>query len=419
MSKKKAPIPEVPTPKNLQHVLNELVYKHGLNLRNQDQPRIDVLREVGIDPATVTDLMWDRAEEAFNKRLKSEADGLKLTWELTPIPEKWSTGTVTRWNSSCGRYSVVRFDRDKSHQYAAENGKPGSRRSIETDPKLGGSYARYYDTLREALAAVIRYHVKNYGVDMAKFRDNSEQLVEAEKNHSATPSDENAAIMAVEGDGEETVPKTNTEEEVSTTMPAATAVETVTLKEGAVRKMFKSLGVDTEGMGPKKLIQKLVKIDTYTSTGDVPDEDTPERRTLDKVHRALEDGAKIAIAGDEESNGEASETPAKKGGKREKKEPVKKSAKKSEKKDDEAEKTEPTTRKRAGSMVGTVIELLKKASEDKPTTKEKIHGQLMKKWPDHNPDSVRDSISWYISTMKKKQGIEVQKDGKGGFWIDD
>ena len=68
-------------------------------------------------------------------------------------------------------------------------------------------------------------------------------------------------------------------------------------------------------------------------------------------------------------------------------------------------------------MISVVIESLKKASEEKPLTKDRLHSTLMKKWSDHNEKSVRDSINWYLATMKKKHDLVVQKN-ESGYWIE-
>lgn len=417
---------EVPPPRDVQATINELVYRHGLNFRNQDAPRIDALRAAGIDPDAYDedkwDQMWFRAEEVFNNRLKAEAEGRKLTWSLVPVREDWSTGPVTLFQSQCGRYCITRFDkgdRPKHGRYAAENGKPGKRKSVEHDPAVGKGYARYYDTFADAIKAVHRHHLKEYGLDAAKFSDNSGALIAVEKDFPAKPDEPASVIMGDEGAGNMTGPdiaNTDTEKEVPTV--SATAIIT-TVKEGAARALLKALGVSgVEDMTVKTLGKKLLKVDTYTETTDCPDEGTSERRTLDKIQAALKDGDDIQVVADEESNGHgepaAAAPPVPRKGKK-----AKDKVKPGRKSKAAASAAEPAPRKKSGpSMVGTVIELLRKASEDKPITKDRIHAQLMKKWPDHNPDSVKDSVSWYISTMQKKQGIEVRKDGKGGFWIE-
>lgn len=410
---------EVPPPRDPQATINELVYKNGLKFRDWDGPKVDALREAGIDPTTVTDLMWDLAEEAFNKRLKAESEGRKLTWSLTPVRGDGGTGPITQFLSECGRYCITRFDREDrgGNKYAAENGKPGKRRSIESGDH-GGGYYRYYATFVDAIKAVHRHHLKEYGLDAGKFSDNSSALIAVEKDFPAKPDEPASVIMGDEGAGNTTGPdiaNTDTEKEVPVT---ATAIIT-TVKEGAARALLKALGVSgVEDMTVKTLGKKLLKVDTYTETTDCPDEGTSERRTLDKIQAALKDGDDIQVVADEESNGHgepaAAAPPAPRKGKK-----AKDKVKPGRKPKAEAPAAEPSPRKKSGpSMVGTVIELLRKASEDKPITKDRIHAQLMKKWPDHNPDSVKDSVSWYISTMQKKQGIEVSKDGKGGFWIE-
>lgn len=297
-------------PKDLQAAINELVYKHGANLRNQDQPRIDVLKEAGVDPDTVKDLHWDRAESALQTRLIAQTNGKKIDWPLTPTDKNWGTGIVSEWTSLCGRYNIVRFNREKSpgeyeYQYGAEFGKSGSRRTVETESKDKPGYARYYDTLREAADAVIRHHLKEFKMD--KVGGNTDNMVKSEPEFRSEcqPIDDPLAIMPEESPEHETPTKT-TEQVEEVPMPAVKdAPTTVILKESQVRKMFAAMGLPEEGWSFKTVQKKLSdkeKFSAYASTGKAPDEGTKEKRTFDKVTEAFEAGLTITL--------EASETEA-------------------------------------------------------------------------------------------------------------
>ena len=68
------------------------------------------------------------------------------------------------------------------------------------------------------------------------------------------------------------------------------------------------------------------------------------------------------------------------------------------------------------SMVGRVIDLLRKAGPKHPVAKQEIVDTLVEEFPGHDPQTVKESVSWYISTMKKKKGLDVARNADG-YWM--
>lgn len=310
-------LPPVPPPKDKQAALNELVYQHGTNLRNWDQPRIEALRGAGLDPDSIKDIHWDRAESALESRVKAEANGKKIEWPLKPVEEDWHTCKVSRWQSLCGRYNIIRFNRETkpgefTFNYGAEFGKTGKSQSVETDKDLGPGYAKYYDTLRDAVNAVIRKHLKEFKLDFVK--GNTDEMVESEPEFRSEclPSVDSSATMVSEEAttaSPETQTQPSTEGEVPEMPAVKEALATVSLKEASVRKMFQAMGMPEDGWSLKTLQKKLSdkeKFAGYASTGKTPDEGTKERVTFDKVMEAFSDGIPVEIKpteGGAETNG--------------------------------------------------------------------------------------------------------------------
>lgn len=332
-------------PPDTQFTVNELVWKHGKNLREWSNVA-QILTEAGlVDLSRVTDLVWDRAEKELTKRLERSKDATTLTWVLLPQEEEWATGWITRWKSDCGRYRITRFARpdDKPSEFGSEylsrNGK--SWVVCESDSKMGSGYAKYYTSLRGAVESVQRFHCKSF--DLSEVEGNSEQLILSETpaefpekvTETATPSLE---VPYNDPDPEEVVeqrsdaPDDNTDESEDDVTTATATKETVTLKESKVRAMLLVIGVNTEEMSRKKVQSLVNNGEKFTElVGEATEEikdGSDEMRTFKSVSEALSEGHGIIIeaesAPEAETNGHTDDpAPAKKGrGRPKKTEPV-------------------------------------------------------------------------------------------------
>lgn len=71
-------------------------------------------------------------------------------------------------------------------------------------------------------------------------------------------------------------------------------------------------------------------------------------------------------------------------------------------------------------VIGSIIEFLKRGSEDKPLTKKKVVELLAKRFPDRDPESMTKTVSAQIGYhLLKFKKIEVSTDGEGGYWIEE
>jgi hypothetical protein len=109
-----------------------------------------------------------------------------------------------------------------------------------------------------------------------------------------------------------------------------------------------------------------------------------------------------------------------------KKEPVENGHYKSPHKSSYYTKITPLREDRGIGIAATVIEILKKASERKPLTKDQIHEALVKAFPDRDPDKMLTSVNNLVPTrLKLVRNINVwkskKKDTEGkpytSFWI--
>lgn len=69
-------------------------------------------------------------------------------------------------------------------------------------------------------------------------------------------------------------------------------------------------------------------------------------------------------------------------------------------------------------VIGTIIELLQKADENKPVSKDQILKELSKRFPDRDADGMKKTINIQLPTrIRKDKGFEVLKN-ENGYWID-
>jgi hypothetical protein len=69
-------------------------------------------------------------------------------------------------------------------------------------------------------------------------------------------------------------------------------------------------------------------------------------------------------------------------------------------------------------VIATLLDDLRKATKDKPLTKEALLERLTKKFPDREPDSMKKTINCQVpGRIAKEQGVKVHRNEEGGFWI--
>jgi hypothetical protein len=85
----------------------------------------------------------------------------------------------------------------------------------------------------------------------------------------------------------------------------------------------------------------------------------------------------------------------------------------------EKPKVKKEARKEPVGVVASIVEFLSRASAERPLTKARLVEKLAKRFPEKDPQSMRNTVNTQISTsLRVLKGIEVQRDGEGGFWIE-
>lgn len=324
---------ELPPPvksKDVQAALNGLVYKHGRNLRQPDYAdRNAILRSAGLDPDDLTPALWDAAEAALAKRVKAEADGRRLDWNLAPRHERWAACDVDIWDSSCGKYRLVRLvsrSKDRPPVYGAERkysngGGKDSWLSLEHDPTHGPGYARFYGTARAAADAVLKHHLRKHDLDTVKGNtDNVVAAMEAapepapepvpepdEKEQADMQKGSEGHTMPLAGGTAGAAPDENSESE-ETPVVAATAEEAgvVKVKASALRAMAKAFGREVDDWNYKRLCRVVAtpdRIQGWIETGEIPEKGTAEYRTLQTIQDAFQEGDEVVVVDDEAAGG--------------------------------------------------------------------------------------------------------------------
>lgn len=168
----------VPTPAtepvvNVQDLVNEMVWQHGVNLAHRgDYP--DLLAGAGLKPAQVSKKVLSKAIKAFHQRVKDETEkpqpdqGQRLAWKVEPQEETWTSARVHYWESECGRYRAYRIDSEARERvdYGAQfRAGEGRWDACECDSKQGAGYPKYAKTLEAALLVVEKFHLERYKLE--------------------------------------------------------------------------------------------------------------------------------------------------------------------------------------------------------------------------------------------------------------
>lgn len=85
-----------------------------------------------------------------------------------------------------------------------------------------------------------------------------------------------------------------------------------------------------------------------------------------------------------------------------------------------APKSKATDKLKGPGVITSIIEVLSKATETKPVTKEDLLAQLVKRFPDRTPEAMTRTITCQVpSRLLKEKGIKVQSndDKSRGYWI--
>lgn len=189
----------------------------------------------------------------------------------------------------------------------------------------------------------------------------------------------------------ETIP--SSEESVMST--ATKIAKPVKISEEAARNLLASIGIDS-GDAPLKKVQ--ARIEALADTAKEPDfkepEDAAAKKTLKAVLGALEAGKPVEVGAAEPPKA-ASNGHAKNG----------KSHAPKEKSKTKVESKEP----REGSITSVILGMLRSG----PVDNDAMHKKLVKKFPDRNPDTLRHTLAWNLSTGLPRKGIEINKTENG------
>lgn len=217
---------------------------------------------------------------------------------------------------------------------------------------------------------------------------------------------------------------------------------TITIQRNEAVALMGLLGMATADQYSKdKMIEKLKSVPKMAA--DKKDEiqaNTDASNMVDMITEAMNEAAEIVLVGyeDKPKTTEKKKVKVKIKSKDSKKaEPAKtekvkvkvsakdkkaaaKSDKKAAKKTVKAEGVAGRTLHNTGEKPGVInhmIELLLKASKEKPITREKILDSLKKKFKDRNEEAMRVTVVSQLPTrLKKRPGLKVMGDTENGFW---
>lgn len=184
---------------------------------------------------------------------------------------------------------------------------------------------------------------------------------------------------------------------------------TVYVSEKNIKALLVSMGKEIAGEWPANRIQQWIKVKLahFLANGAKEPEDKGQMAILRNISKAIAAGEEVVIG----------EKPAKK-------------AKANDKSAKPAVKVKPTngtaakkdkgnpgkngklrSEPKPGTVSGVTLELFRAG----PVSKEVVAKKLEKKFPDHSPDSMRDSITWYLSNSRgfKAMGLTVTKSEEG------
>lgn len=169
-----------------------------------------------------------------------------------------------------------------------------------------------------------------------------------------------------------------------------------------------ALGLKTAPkMSPKMLTAKLQKIESLQDDDAGEIEDKKTARLLKRVIAAKGDVSVDTGDDEESSDGDEEATPPPKV-KKEKKE-------KKEKEPKEHRVGRPPGRE---GVIATIISLVSVATKKKPITKEAIHEELKKKFPERAAESMWSTINIQIpGRLRIERGLIIEK-VEGGYFLD-
>lgn len=327
------------------------------------------------------------------------------TIRFVPTPEDNSNHAAEflHWYSSDRRWKVTRvrskFGRDDC-RYAAQRIISGDRYDVIGRDPLGPGYPKYHRTLGAALASI------EFASGM--LIGNRSQLHDPE-----LPTTTGDAKMTTE------------------TIPAPTETREMRVSREKAVALLKATGFKSklDKFSNKELAAKLNKLPTLELTEVT---DWPLKELLDDVFAAVADEQGIIVEdAEKETTMKGDAKPAagagKNGkaianGKGNKDKPSAKptSSSKAEKKVGKGEDKAPakTSPKRGPGVLSTIIDCLGKASKKEPATVDEIHKVLVKRFPERNPKSMRDTIKVSLgSQFKKEKGLDVAHNDSGGYWL--
>lgn len=365
-----APPPEPEfTPTQIQAIVNELVWKHGSNVAEWlDYPKI--LADARLHPEQVSESVLEQAHQAAQERQKKD--------ERPHARER-------RLGSLCVGCCVVEPIGGRKAEILAMN---------ESEIKVATTDGGKQITQGWSTGTMV-------------------QILTHEEFHSKKSTIQpDARTMGVVNEGNET--QTN---EASESEGEAMKVQLV-----KAVKLLTTWYPTADKFNAKKAAAKLRALPTMMDAD--PEAKKPEddagKTLLAKVLEAHESGVELEVVGDGEA--ESNGKPTKKKGTAVAKKPAAKPVKAAKaSKNGTASSNghaKPGKKKgdgevREGSIVHTILSCLQKG----PSTKEAVVKVLVKKFPDHKPDTLKNTVSWNIATGLPRKGFKVKKDAEGAFSV--
>lgn len=155
---------------------------------------------------------------------------------------------------------------------------------------------------------------------------------------------------------------------------------------------------DAKGWAKAKIQKKLQGLDALVDD-DTDVEDKDLSKLMDKILDNIKKEKEITVEDPEEKDDEPE---AKGNGKPKGKRPEKAGGDK------------------GPGVIGSIVEFLSAASEDKPITKKQIVEKLAKRFPDREAEAMAKTVNIQIpGRLKKDKSLDVRKaDEGGGYWIE-
>lgn len=195
------------------------------------------------------------------------------------------------------------------------------------------------------------------------------------------------------------------------------------LTQETAQKLFKAMGFSTAGRwGVKNLTSKLNSLSENVDLDEAREAVAEKAEALKAPQLPAILDMIIAALDDEEEIEIGESDPKTKKSKKDKKKKDKKS-KKDKKKDKKSKKSKgkgkPAVQRAGGAgVIGSIIEFLGKASEDKPITKNGIVKKLAKRFKDRSAEAMKKTVNVQVPTrLRSDKGLEVQKN-EDGYWLE-